>query len=527
MDCNHAKELLSVYVFEEIEDADRGRLESHLQVCGQCTRALEKFRVVRQALSDMPDPEVPADFLVGVRARLEQPVTWMDTVDDALATLSGRRLMTGASLALAAGFAVLVGNTGGDLAAPPVRAARQERDAVAEAPRDVLAGAALASESEEQTAGAAEGGEASEKSDQARDKKKEFAPVVAPSAPGGSALAADAAPAPQAEVVAVAPAPAPAASARRPSAAESFDDVFGEAEPEAAAAPPPAPAAPVAMPAAAPKRAAAQPPSSPFLERKALASRTEAEAPRELASMGANELGQELARLEEARGRSRRRSARGAGTSGASASGRADLSIFAPAASVARGADALVEDLGGLGGYADDEADLGGADAFLGDAGTGLARVSDGDAFDRRGGPAPAADELFSDAPRVAPVTIAFLRTTFGRSVSVLQPTQVSRFPAQVGRDLGLRSSDPRGALMGIHSLVESGLGLRLEGVEIRQGEEVALLLSFAPGESGQRALERFVEDLRGLGGTALASDIASAGGGELGRLARVTLPTP
>lgn len=522
MECTHAKELLSVYVFDEIESGDRQRLESHLQVCGACTRNLENFRVVREALSELPVPEVPGDFLVGVRARLEQPVTFMDRVDEALAAFSGRRMAAGASVALAAGFAFLVGNTSGDLSAPPVasQALRQESDALAPSgargagkTAPTLATVLGEADEEELEKGAADFADAGSVPE---GKPAEGAVPDRQTRSEATGSLRAAAPRKPTSV------PVPEPVARR-SAADSFDDVFGEPDseaPAAAAPPPPPPAAPVAdrAPTRVARRprasAAAQPPSSPFLERKFAQAKNKKRAPaRALSSMGANELGQELARLEESRSRTRR-----------VRSVESDLSIFAP------------EDLDA--GYADDEASLGedfdpasagfaadARDAFGG--GTGLARVSDGDPFDSGASRGPGRGDLFADAPRVPPVTIAFLRTTFGRSVDVLQPTQVSRFPAQVGRDLGLRSRDPRGAIQGIHSLLEAGLGLELQGVEMRQGEEVTLLISLASGPSGRQALDRFVEDLRGLAGTALASDVASVNGGDLGRLARISIPTP
>jgi hypothetical protein len=505
MDCNNAKELLSVYIFEEIESGDRQRLEAHLQVCGGCTRNLENFRVVREALQELPDPDVPGDFLVGVRARLEQPVTFMDRVDEAFASLSGRRMAAGASVALAAGFAFLVGNTSGDLTAPPVRAQalRQESDALAPAAPVSSKGFAdrvdeLEEDADEAPAGKVVADEEASTRESAEGRKEKQALAAAPVArPAESA-----------------PQPEPA-RASRPGAAESFDDVFGDPEPEerAAAAPPAADLARTEL--AALPRASAQPPSSPFLERKAL--RTQADkkkveaSARDVSSMGANELGEELARLEKAKRRIRSRAAP-----------QADLSIFSPTAGEslgdARGPIAPASPV-----VADSEAYA--VEGFGG--GTAMARVSDGDPFDSMAGVGPGRGDLFVDAPQVPPVTIAFLRTTFGRSVHVLEPTQVSRFPAQVGRDLGLRSQDPRSALKGIHSLIESGLGLELRGVEMRQGEEVTLLISLASGNAGVQALDRLVEDLRGLAGTALASDVASVSRGELGRLARISIPTP
>jgi hypothetical protein len=508
MDCNNAKELLSVYIFEEIESGDRQRLDSHLQVCGACTRNLENFRVVREALQELPDPDVPGDFLVGVRSRLEQPVTFMDQVDEALASLSGRRMAAGASVALAAGFAFLVGNTSGDLTTPPMRAQalRQESDALA--PAAPVSSKGFADRVDELEADADEapsGKVATDEEGATRESaegRKELASAAAPVAGSG----------PVARLAEVAPEPA---RASRPGAAESFDDVFGDPEPEerAVAAPPAEDL--VRTELAALPRASAQPPSSPFLERQALRAKADKKkvetSARDLSSMGANELGEELARLEKSKRRIRSRAAP-----------QADLSIFSPTAGESLGgAPEAIAPASPVVADAEDYA----VDGFGG--GTAMARVSDGDPFDSMAGVGPGRGDLFADAPQVPPVTIAFLRTTFGRSVHVLEPTQVSRFPAQVGRDLGLRSQDPRSALKGIHSLIESGLGLELQGVEMRQGEEVTLLISLASGNAGAQALDRFVEDLRGLAGTALASDVASVSRGELGRLARVSIPTP
>jgi hypothetical protein len=51
---------IELYFYDELEPGERGSIEDHLRRCGECARALEELRVIRDALATRPDVSAPA-----------------------------------------------------------------------------------------------------------------------------------------------------------------------------------------------------------------------------------------------------------------------------------------------------------------------------------------------------------------------------------------------------------------------------------------------------------------------------------
>lgn len=482
MDCKKAREKLSFYVYGELTEGEKAPVDAHLQICGECTRKLENYRVVREALRSLPEAGPPGDFLVKVRSRLEEPITLATRLDELFEALAGRRLMAGASVATAAGLALLLGQTQGgffpaerfEAAAPsaaeaPVAAGPAAPMSMAAGDRDRAKKSRPASDPAPVRAQVEAG--------KAAASAEEVAPSAAPGA-GRSATQLAAAPRSRASAAPAAPPPPP-----RRDAAEAFDDDYGlPARP--ARQVPEARRVPVASP-----RYEAPPESSPFLDgtvmARAVAAPPPRRAPAEVRSMDAAALADELERLQPSPP---------ASPAGRDSSG--NLSLFAPEGAMAR---------------------LSPADGSRPDPRSG------GAGLDR-----PVAGGLFGEADaRVpfVPVSLAWVRTTFGRKVEVSSGPE-SGVEESVSRTLGLRTDDPRRLLAGLHDLVEAGLGLEIQRVVFRPDEEIEVLLRFG----GPSSLDRFVEDLQALPMAELASDLSSpsalAVGGE-GEATRARLLIP
>ncbi|MBF0590780.1 MAG: zf-HC2 domain-containing protein [Nitrospirae bacterium] len=71
--CHTVRRLISAYIDGSVDDASRQQVEGHLSQCSDCARQLQQMRDLSHRLSAMPQVKAPADFLDGLRQRMEQP----------------------------------------------------------------------------------------------------------------------------------------------------------------------------------------------------------------------------------------------------------------------------------------------------------------------------------------------------------------------------------------------------------------------------------------------------------------------
>ena len=65
---------------DDLDAAERNRLESHLALCAGCRAALEDQRAVRQALTSRADAAVPYGFAERVVSRVTPGLRWVDVL---------------------------------------------------------------------------------------------------------------------------------------------------------------------------------------------------------------------------------------------------------------------------------------------------------------------------------------------------------------------------------------------------------------------------------------------------------------
>lgn len=76
------KDHLVAYLYDELDDTTRRRMEDHLRICGACATELEGLHGVRRELASWAPPEAMLDFVVAPadavqpRARLVRPARW-------------------------------------------------------------------------------------------------------------------------------------------------------------------------------------------------------------------------------------------------------------------------------------------------------------------------------------------------------------------------------------------------------------------------------------------------------------------
>jgi negative regulator of sigma E activity len=62
MNCNEVRELLSLYIDDELDENEKLLVEQHLQICEECQRELEEYKKIIQALQEIPDEEPPLGY---------------------------------------------------------------------------------------------------------------------------------------------------------------------------------------------------------------------------------------------------------------------------------------------------------------------------------------------------------------------------------------------------------------------------------------------------------------------------------
>lgn len=71
MRCSNFRKSLSAFVDGELRPHERERMERHISQCENCRRETEKLREMVGIMSNMPDPEIPAQLWESTRRRLE------------------------------------------------------------------------------------------------------------------------------------------------------------------------------------------------------------------------------------------------------------------------------------------------------------------------------------------------------------------------------------------------------------------------------------------------------------------------
>jgi hypothetical protein len=71
MKCEEAREHLSAYLDEMLEQDLKVRLEDHLSKCERCTQELSELRNIIESISSLDPIKAPSDFLDNVKKRLE------------------------------------------------------------------------------------------------------------------------------------------------------------------------------------------------------------------------------------------------------------------------------------------------------------------------------------------------------------------------------------------------------------------------------------------------------------------------
>jgi anti-sigma factor RsiW len=69
--CSEILDKVGPYVDGELESAERGRVEAHLDVCGPCAEVAAEIREIDLSASRIPVPEITAGEWRGVWARVE------------------------------------------------------------------------------------------------------------------------------------------------------------------------------------------------------------------------------------------------------------------------------------------------------------------------------------------------------------------------------------------------------------------------------------------------------------------------
>lgn len=511
MDCKKAESYLSFYVFDELTPGERVPLAAHLQICGSCTRKLENYRVVQESLGELPEAQVPSDFLVGVRARLETPETWVDRVEEFLTVLPYRRALAGASLASVLGLAAFVGQSG-------QMALQQDR--VQQEPDVQRLGAVAAplAPSSSSFAHLPEGSEAPE---------EDAAGLPAPGTSGAPSVSRQAV-----EEKQVAPPEsgfAESAPPARRSPASAFDDDFGLPHRESLQIPDRAPATATRRFAL---HADEAPSASPFLDQASLGNSSGAgPAPDPVASAPVVQESRTSRReLADAPSRSRSeappaprlaRAARGAAPSTPATQKKLRKAAAVPAKPMALVAADTSRDLDRMGPQelASELERLAPRTSSPREDREGLsifapAGVDDQQLLARMALEDESSDSFLDsveEAPALAPlepVSLAWVRTTFGRRVEVQDMGNYQPGPT-VAREVSVRTRSPRHFLTGLRDLVEAGIGFELRQVVFRREQEVEVLLSFGRGLRGLDSLERFVENVRSLPEVDVDSDLS------------------
>jgi len=72
MNCDEIRELLSLYIDNKLEEEQMIEIERHLLVCDACKKEFEGIVLVINAMKNLPEVEIPAQFDSGLREELKK-----------------------------------------------------------------------------------------------------------------------------------------------------------------------------------------------------------------------------------------------------------------------------------------------------------------------------------------------------------------------------------------------------------------------------------------------------------------------
>ncbi len=72
MECEEVKELLSEYIGRALDEKVQQHVKKHLSKCKDCSKEHRSLRTYFRAMGSLREVEVPQDFLLEVRKRIEQ-----------------------------------------------------------------------------------------------------------------------------------------------------------------------------------------------------------------------------------------------------------------------------------------------------------------------------------------------------------------------------------------------------------------------------------------------------------------------
>lgn len=70
MNCNEVKDNLSLYIDDELSEDEKKSMDEHFKACPDCSRELEEYKKIIQALKELPDEEPPAGYCKRLKEKL-------------------------------------------------------------------------------------------------------------------------------------------------------------------------------------------------------------------------------------------------------------------------------------------------------------------------------------------------------------------------------------------------------------------------------------------------------------------------
>lgn len=127
------KDLLVAYLYDDLADADRARIETHLRTCRACRDELAALRGVRADLTSWAPPEPDFGFRI-VREPRQAPRAWRARLNPVLGLAAAAAIVLAAATAIANvevrydkdGFAIRTGRSVSDGSAAASGSARRE-----------------------------------------------------------------------------------------------------------------------------------------------------------------------------------------------------------------------------------------------------------------------------------------------------------------------------------------------------------------------------------------------------------------
>ena len=114
MRCDEVTTKLDAYLAGELPPARRAEIGSHLEVCSDCRRALDRVRRLASLLAETPVPPVPSRFAervlveVGNRRKQKAPAwsirAWWLTLPTPMRAAAAAMLIAGAAIGAAVGW---------------------------------------------------------------------------------------------------------------------------------------------------------------------------------------------------------------------------------------------------------------------------------------------------------------------------------------------------------------------------------------------------------------------------------------